>query len=65
MQETAECPEYIPSHEHRKGCRFPPVSLLDFSEFNICVNGSSEAGDLEPAFFSLAVQNHGNYASES
>ncbi|MCJ8750272.1 hypothetical protein PDJAM_G00260720, partial [Pangasius djambal] len=58
MQETGECPEYIPSPEHRKGCRFPPTSLLDFTEFNICVNGSSEAGDLEPAFFSLEVQNH-------
>ncbi|KAF7688904.1 interleukin-13 receptor subunit alpha-2 [Silurus meridionalis] len=58
MQETKECPEYVPSHERRKGCRFPPDSLLDFSEFNICVNGSSHAGDLEPAFFSLATQNH-------
>ncbi|XP_017316145.1 interleukin-13 receptor subunit alpha-2 [Ictalurus punctatus] len=58
MQETQECPAYVTSGERRKGCRFPPTSLLDFSEFNICVNGSSEAGDLEPAFFSLAVQNH-------
>lgn len=65
MQETRECLAYVTSGERRKGCRFPPTSLLDFSEFNICVNGSSEAGDLEPAFFSLAVQNHGNYASAS
>ncbi|KAK3527546.1 hypothetical protein QTP86_026651 [Hemibagrus guttatus] len=58
MQETKECPEYVPSLEHRKGCRFPPTSLLDFSEFNICVNGSSEVADLQPAFFSLSIQNH-------
>ncbi|XP_027000007.1 interleukin-13 receptor subunit alpha-2 [Tachysurus fulvidraco] len=58
MQETKECPEYISSLGHHKGCRFPPTSLLDFSEFNICVNGSSEVGYLQPAFFSLAIQNH-------
>lgn len=63
MQETKECPEYVRSHESRTGCRFPPMTLLEFSEFNICVNGSSEAGDLEPAFFSLAVQNYGNYTT--
>ncbi|KAM9440771.1 interleukin-13 receptor subunit alpha-2 [Clarias gariepinus] len=57
-KETMECPEYVLTDERRLGCRFPPWSLMEFSEFNICVNGSSEQGDLEPAFFSLAVQNH-------
>ncbi|KAI4904192.1 hypothetical protein NFI96_010836 [Prochilodus magdalenae] len=57
MEETAECPEYIPSSEHLRGCRFPRESLLEFSEFNICVNGSSAAGELKPAFFTMEVQN--------
>ncbi|XP_026880982.2 interleukin-13 receptor subunit alpha-2 [Electrophorus electricus] len=58
MQEAEECPKYIPSLEVRKGCRFPPHTLLEFSEFNVCVNGSSTAGPLSPAYFSLEVQNH-------
>ncbi|XP_062845003.1 interleukin-13 receptor subunit alpha-2 [Trichomycterus rosablanca] len=58
MRGTEECPEYIPSPEIRRGCRFPSESLLEFSDFNICVNGSSVAGALKPAFYSLAVQNH-------
>ncbi|KAL6463310.1 hypothetical protein MHYP_G00277010 [Metynnis hypsauchen] len=57
MPETAECPEYIPPSEFWIGCRFPKQSLLEFSEFNICVNGSSTEGPLKPAFFSLEVQN--------
>ncbi|XP_066514919.1 interleukin-13 receptor subunit alpha-2 [Hoplias malabaricus] len=57
MQETAECPEYFPDTELWKGCRFPRASLLEFTEFNVCVNGSSREGDLLPAYFSLEVQN--------
>uniref|UniRef100_A0A8B9H1M2 Interleukin 13 receptor, alpha 2 n=1 Tax=Astyanax mexicanus TaxID=7994 RepID=A0A8B9H1M2_ASTMX len=57
MQETSECPQYIRYPELRRGCRFPREVLLEFSEFNMCVNGSSAAGALEPAFISLEVQN--------
>lgn len=57
MQETAECPQYILYPELRRGCRFPREALLEFSEFNMCVNGSSAAGALEPAFISIEVQN--------
>lgn len=61
MDETKECPEYIILSEGRSGCRFPRESLLEFSKFNICVNGSSPAGSLKMAYFSIEVQNHGNY----
>lgn len=61
MDETEECPEYIILNEVRRGCRFPHQSLLEFSQFNMCVNGSSPAGSLRAAFFSLDVQNYGNY----
>lgn len=61
MDETKECPDYIIIDEVQRGCRFPHQSLLEFSEFNMCVNGSSAAGRLRAAFFSLEVQNYGNY----
>uniref|UniRef100_A0A673N578 Interleukin-13 receptor subunit alpha-2-like n=1 Tax=Sinocyclocheilus rhinocerous TaxID=307959 RepID=A0A673N578_9TELE len=58
MDETKECPEYIILSEGRRGCRFPRESLLEFSKFNLCVNGSSPAGSLKMAYFSIEVQNH-------
>ncbi|XP_056602494.1 interleukin-13 receptor subunit alpha-2 [Triplophysa dalaica] len=58
MDETKECPEYIILNEVRRGCRFPHQSLLEFTQFNMCVNGSSAAGSLRAAFFSLEVQNY-------
>ncbi|XP_048042912.1 interleukin-13 receptor subunit alpha-2 isoform X2 [Megalobrama amblycephala] len=58
MEETKECPEYIVLSEVRRGCRFPRESLLEFSKFNMCVNGSSPAGSLRTAYFSIEVQNH-------
>lgn len=58
MNEIQECPEYIVLSDVRRGCRFPRQSLLEFSNFNMCVNGSSAAGSLTTAFFSLEVQNY-------
>ncbi|XP_051978624.1 interleukin-13 receptor subunit alpha-2-like isoform X2 [Xyrauchen texanus] len=58
MDETMECPEYIVISKVRRGCRFPRESLIEFAKFNVCVNGSSPAGILRTAFFSLEVQNH-------
>ncbi|XP_051531804.1 interleukin-13 receptor subunit alpha-2-like isoform X2 [Myxocyprinus asiaticus] len=58
MDETKECPEYIVISGVRRGCRFPRTSLTEFSTFIVCVNGSSPAGNLRTAFFSLEVQNH-------
>ncbi|XP_030636957.1 interleukin-13 receptor subunit alpha-2 isoform X2 [Chanos chanos] len=58
MGESEECPQYLYSDGVRKGCRFPRQSLLEYSDFNVCVNGSSPANALRPAFFSLQVQMH-------
>ncbi|XP_056093856.1 interleukin-13 receptor subunit alpha-2 isoform X1 [Rhinichthys klamathensis goyatoka] len=58
MDETQECPEYIILSEVRRGCRIPRESILEFSKFNMCVNGSSPAGSLRTAYFSIEVQNH-------
>ncbi|KAL4659695.1 interleukin-13 receptor subunit alpha-2-like isoform X1, partial [Arapaima gigas] len=58
MGQTMECPEYIQSNGVRRGCRFPEDVLEEFTDFNICVNGSSAAGPLRPSFFTLQIQNH-------
>ncbi|KAI1903608.1 hypothetical protein AGOR_G00028950 [Albula goreensis] len=58
MEQTLECPDYIHSNGLRTGCSFTWESLQEFTEFNICVNGSSVEGPVRPAYFSLQIQNH-------
>ncbi|XP_036404377.1 interleukin-13 receptor subunit alpha-2 [Megalops cyprinoides] len=58
MEQAAECPEYLHSHGRRHGCRFPGDTLLEFTEFNVCVNGSSSGPLLQPAYFTMQLQNH-------
>lgn len=59
MEHARECPEYTLSDGIRMGCHFTLEFLAEFTDFNICVNSSSPAGPMRPAFFSLQVQNHG------
>uniref|UniRef100_A0A3B3QPJ2 Interleukin 13 receptor, alpha 2 n=1 Tax=Paramormyrops kingsleyae TaxID=1676925 RepID=A0A3B3QPJ2_9TELE len=57
MERALECPGYIFSGAERVGCSFPLDMLLEFSDFNICVNRSSSNRPLQPAYFSLQIQN--------
>ncbi|KAL4622939.1 interleukin-13 receptor subunit alpha-2-like [Arapaima gigas] len=57
MPQAQECPEYLESHGERIGCRLYQPALLQFAEFNICVNGSASGLPLQAAYFSLQVQN--------
>lgn len=57
---AAECPRYIVmSGGARRGCNFTESSLPDFTDINLCVNGSSPEGPLRPKFMSVQIQNHG------
>ncbi|XP_018607862.1 interleukin-13 receptor subunit alpha-2-like isoform X1 [Scleropages formosus] len=58
MGQAMECPEYIESDGFRTGCRFPKEVLEEFTDFNICVNGTSAAGPMRAAYFTLQIQNH-------
>ncbi|KAM4620195.1 interleukin-13 receptor subunit alpha-2 isoform 2-T2 [Polymixia lowei] len=58
LERTKECPEYIISNGVRIGCNFTGNSLPDFTDINICVNGTSSQGKLRPIYFSLQIQNH-------
>ncbi|XP_036381448.1 interleukin-13 receptor subunit alpha-2-like [Megalops cyprinoides] len=58
MQQAMECPGYMYLHGARTGCSFPWDSLMEFTDFNICVNGSSSHGPVRPAYFTLQIQDH-------
>uniref|UniRef100_A0A8C9TTR7 Interleukin 13 receptor, alpha 2 n=1 Tax=Scleropages formosus TaxID=113540 RepID=A0A8C9TTR7_SCLFO len=57
MEQAQECPQYIELHRERTGCRLYWPLLLEFTEFNICVNGSAMGLPLQAAYFILQVQN--------
>ncbi|XP_034034431.1 interleukin-13 receptor subunit alpha-2 [Thalassophryne amazonica] len=57
LKQTEECPKYIMSNGHRIGCNFTGKALPDFTDINVCVNGSSPQGPLKPTFFCVQIQN--------
>uniref|UniRef100_A0A3B3TEF1 Interleukin-13 receptor subunit alpha-2-like n=1 Tax=Paramormyrops kingsleyae TaxID=1676925 RepID=A0A3B3TEF1_9TELE len=57
MEQAEECPQYIASKGKKIGCRFNRQFLMDFTEFNICINGSAEGHPLQPAYFTKQIQN--------
>lgn len=59
LEHAEECPKYIISDGVRSGCDFTETSLPDFTDINLCVNGSSFDGPLKPTFISLQTQNQG------
>ncbi|MGH0187268.1 UNVERIFIED_CONTAM: hypothetical protein FKN15_024285 [Acipenser sinensis] len=52
-----ECSDYIQSNGVNIGCNFSSADLEDYTDFNICVNGSSAAGPLIPVYFRFELQN--------
>ncbi|XP_044227734.1 interleukin-13 receptor subunit alpha-2 isoform X1 [Thunnus albacares] len=58
LEQTEECPKYSISNGVRSGCDFTGTPLPDFTDINLCVNGSSPEGPLKPTYISLQIQNH-------
>ncbi|XP_076129947.1 interleukin-13 receptor subunit alpha-2 [Alosa pseudoharengus] len=58
LESVAECPQYFPQSGDRKGCLFPRDTVKEFTDFNVCVNGSSPVGPIRPAYFNMQVQNY-------
>lgn len=58
LESVAECPEYILRGGVRTGCLFPRNTVKEFTDFNVCVNGSSPVGPIRPAYFNMQVQNY-------
>uniref|UniRef100_A0A3Q3VPJ8 Type I cytokine receptor cytokine-binding domain-containing protein n=1 Tax=Mola mola TaxID=94237 RepID=A0A3Q3VPJ8_MOLML len=59
LEHAKECSKYIISSGIRSGCNFTGMSLPDFTDINLCLNGSSPKGPLKPKYISLQIQNHG------
>nr|XP_015206590.1 PREDICTED: interleukin-13 receptor subunit alpha-2 [Lepisosteus oculatus] len=57
MDQAMECPKYIKSNGFNVGCNFSSKELVEFAEFNICVNGSSAKSPMRAAYFTLKPQN--------
>ncbi|MBN3295316.1 I13R2 protein, partial [Amia calva] len=57
MNQAMECPKYIQTNGVNTGCNFTSNSLMEFTEFNICVNGSLKETPLRPTYFMLQLQN--------
>ncbi|XP_051877032.1 interleukin-13 receptor subunit alpha-2 isoform X2 [Pristis pectinata] len=56
LDQVMECKNYIKSQGHNVGCHFYKDSLIEFSDFNICINGTSGTGPVRPAYYVLQLQ---------
>ncbi|XP_048400322.1 interleukin-13 receptor subunit alpha-2-like [Stegostoma tigrinum] len=56
LEQTMQCNNYIKHQGRIVGCHFQSDDLIEFSDFNICINGSSELGPVRPAYFTLQLQ---------
>ncbi|XP_078067829.1 interleukin-13 receptor subunit alpha-2-like [Mustelus asterias] len=56
LQHTKECDNYIENRGNIVGCHFHSDDLIEFSDFNICINGSSAMRPVRPAYYTLQLQ---------
>ncbi|XP_039620512.1 interleukin-13 receptor subunit alpha-2-like [Polypterus senegalus] len=57
MDHALECSNYIKSDGYNIGCNFTGAYLIEFTDLNICVNGSSSHGNMRAAYFTYELQN--------
>ncbi|KAM6907300.1 interleukin-13 receptor subunit alpha-2 [Xenentodon cancila] len=58
LEKAVECSNYIMTNGKRSGCNFTEKPFPDFTDINLCVNGSSPEGPIKPFFTTLQTQNH-------
>ncbi|XP_067852741.1 interleukin-13 receptor subunit alpha-2-like [Heptranchias perlo] len=56
LEYAVECNSYIKNQGSSVGCHFQGGDFIEFSDFNICINGSSEMGPVRPAYYTLQLQ---------
>ncbi|XP_007890449.1 interleukin-13 receptor subunit alpha-2 isoform X2 [Callorhinchus milii] len=56
LEQAEQCKNYIENQESKIGCHFYSDDLIQFNDFNICVNGSSENKPVSPAYFTFQLQ---------
>ncbi|XP_075772354.1 interleukin-13 receptor subunit alpha-2-like isoform X2 [Pelodiscus sinensis] len=57
LAQAAPCSDYIQQHGGNVGCNLQCLRQAEYTDFSICVNGSSEAARLRPAYFTFHLQN--------
>ncbi|XP_078268387.1 interleukin-13 receptor subunit alpha-2-like isoform X2 [Rhinoraja longicauda] len=56
LEQVMKCNNYIKNQGHTVGCHFYNDSLIEFSDFNICINGTSRLGPVMPAYYMFQLQ---------
>ncbi|XP_067903831.1 interleukin-13 receptor subunit alpha-2-like [Heterodontus francisci] len=56
LEQTMECNNYIKNQGSVVGCHFHSDDLIEFSDFNICINGTSEMGLVRAVYYTLQLQ---------
>uniref|UniRef100_A0A8C8RYA3 Interleukin 13 receptor subunit alpha 2 n=1 Tax=Pelusios castaneus TaxID=367368 RepID=A0A8C8RYA3_9SAUR len=54
---AVQCEDYIQTHGRNAGCHLRNLRQAEYLDFNVCVNGSSEATRLRPSYFTFRLQN--------
>ncbi|XP_069749844.1 interleukin-13 receptor subunit alpha-2-like [Narcine bancroftii] len=57
MERVMECNKYLKNQGDKVGCHFHSEELIEFSDFNICINGTSGLGPVRPVYYVLQLQN--------
>lgn len=60
LDHAVQCDDYIQTHGRNTGCKLQNLRQAEYIDFNVCVNGSSEATWLRPSYFTFHLQNLGN-----
>ncbi|XP_055499909.1 interleukin-13 receptor subunit alpha-2-like [Leucoraja erinacea] len=58
LEQVMKCNNYIKNQGHKVGCHFSNDSLIEFSDFNICINGTSRLGPVMPTYYTFQLQDH-------
>ncbi|XP_067404086.1 interleukin-13 receptor subunit alpha-2 [Emydura macquarii macquarii] len=57
LDHAVQCDDYIQTHGRHTGCNLQNLRQAEYIDFNVCVNGSSEATWLRPSYFTFHLQN--------
>uniref|UniRef100_A0A8C5XIZ7 Interleukin-13 receptor subunit alpha-2 n=1 Tax=Microcebus murinus TaxID=30608 RepID=A0A8C5XIZ7_MICMU len=57
LDHALQCEDYIQANGKNVGCRFPYLESSDYTDFYICVNGSSESKPIRASYFIFQLQN--------
>ncbi|XP_004685780.1 PREDICTED: interleukin-13 receptor subunit alpha-2 [Condylura cristata] len=57
LNHALECSDYTKDNKINIGCRFPYLESSDYTDFYICVNGSSDSKPIRSSYFVFQLQN--------